>query len=52
MDQYLVAAVALVAFALVAAGYFIGSTERKSRKSGDDAKSGPDDVAKRSRRAF
>jgi hypothetical protein len=31
LDQYLVAALALVAFALFAAGYFIGQTERRSR---------------------
>lgn len=32
MDQYLVAAVCLVAFTLIAVGYFIGVQERNSRR--------------------
>lgn len=51
VDQYLVAALALVAFAVFASGYFIGSTERRSRIYilNDNY---PDDVESRSRRAF
>jgi hypothetical protein len=33
MDQYLVAAIALVVFFAFVAGYFIGSTERRSRRA-------------------
>lgn len=32
MDQYLVASIGLVAFSLIAVGYFIGVQERSSRR--------------------
>lgn len=40
MDQYLVASIGLVAFALVAVGYFIGVQERHSRKAYEPTESG------------
>lgn len=56
MDQTLVAACALVVFAVFIIGAYVVSEERKSRKvlrSGrTDIHSGPDDVEKRARRAF
>lgn len=53
MDQGLIAMLAVCAFALFGAGYFIGLQERKSRRSPSAfVHSGPDDVEKRARRAF
>jgi VIT1/CCC1 family predicted Fe2+/Mn2+ transporter len=52
-DQSLIAALALVMFAIFALGYFIGIQERKSRRSpAAMVHSGRDDVEKRARRAF
>jgi hypothetical protein len=52
MDQYLVAMIALLVFFAFGAGYFIGSTERKSREPADTVHSGRHDVEDRARRAF
>lgn len=50
MDQYLVASLALVAFATFAVFAYIANEERKSRRPSLDLHSGPDDVETRSRR--
>jgi hypothetical protein len=52
MDQYLVAAVALLVFFGFAAGYFIGNNERKSRRPSGEVHSDYTDVEIRSRRPF
>lgn len=53
MDQYLVAALALVAFAIFVTGYGIGRVERNSRRNGTfNVHSGRGDLARRSKRVF
>lgn len=52
MDQYLVAAVALVVFAAFVALAYIFNEERKSRKPSDETRTGRNTIAKRPWRAF
>ncbi len=52
MDQYLVAACAIVIFVVFGSGYFVGRAERKSRGPADNVHSGRNDVETRARRAF
>jgi hypothetical protein len=52
MDQMLVAAFFLVNAFAFTAGYYIGSSERKSRNPAHIVHSGRDDVETRARRAF
>lgn len=52
MDQFLVAMLCLAGILIFVSGYYIGMSERDSRRSRLDVHSGPDDLEKRSRRAF
>jgi hypothetical protein len=51
-NQYLIAGAFVFAFSLLALGYYIGTSERKSRKPAIDVHSGKDDLETRARRAF
>ncbi len=52
MDQWLIAAIALVVIMAFVVVYEIIRAERQSRKATAEVHSGPDDVEKRARRAF
>lgn len=52
MDQFLVAALALIAFSIFVVFAYIFNEERRSRKPRPDIHSGPDNVERRARRAF